>query len=191
MESDNSKKSILRAALELFSVKGYDAVGVQEICDAAGITKPTLYYFFKSKQGLVEAIVDEWGVELLRSVKDAAVYQRDFIKGLTNILTAQIIFAKENPMFFRFHVGLLNAPNDSEARSVYAPVIKKLDSCIDSFFLQSAAEFGNMRGKEKLYALLFRNTVQTVAFQCVQRKLKSDDQMIFQIVHSFVYGVAS
>ena len=31
-------------------MKGYDAVGVQEIVDTAGITKPTLYYYFGSKR---------------------------------------------------------------------------------------------------------------------------------------------
>ena len=32
-----------------FYMKGYDAVGVQEIVDTAGITKPTLYYYFEVK----------------------------------------------------------------------------------------------------------------------------------------------
>ena len=32
-----------------FMPRGYDAVGVQEIAQKAGITKPTLYYYFGSK----------------------------------------------------------------------------------------------------------------------------------------------
>ena len=47
---DNIER-ILQCALELFYAKGYDAVGVQEIAQKAGITKPTLYYYFGSKYG--------------------------------------------------------------------------------------------------------------------------------------------
>ena len=45
----DNKKLLLDAALDLFYAKGYDAVGVQEIVDRAGVTKPTLYYYFGSK----------------------------------------------------------------------------------------------------------------------------------------------
>lgn len=48
----DNKELILKSALDLFYAKGYDAVGVQEIVDKAGISKPTLYYYFGSKLGL-------------------------------------------------------------------------------------------------------------------------------------------
>ena len=45
----DNRAEILNAALDLFHARGYDAVGVQEIVDRAGVTKPTLYYYFGSK----------------------------------------------------------------------------------------------------------------------------------------------
>jgi AcrR family transcriptional regulator len=53
-----SNDRILKKALELFSNKGYDATSVREICEAAGITKPTLYHFYGSKEGVYRAIVE-------------------------------------------------------------------------------------------------------------------------------------
>jgi AcrR family transcriptional regulator len=53
-----SPERILNKALELFSSKGYDATSVREVCEAAGITKPTLYYFYGSKEGVYRALVD-------------------------------------------------------------------------------------------------------------------------------------
>lgn len=47
-----SAERILSTALDLFAIKGYDATAVREICEAAGITKPTLYHFFGSKDGV-------------------------------------------------------------------------------------------------------------------------------------------
>src|SRR5512134_3784191 len=53
-----SNDRILQRALELFSDKGYDATSVREICEAAGVTKPTLYHFYRSKEGVYRAIVE-------------------------------------------------------------------------------------------------------------------------------------
>lgn len=46
------KERLLTAALELFTAKGYAATSVREIVAAAGVTKPVLYYYFGSKEGL-------------------------------------------------------------------------------------------------------------------------------------------
>jgi AcrR family transcriptional regulator len=53
-----SADRILLKALELFSNKGYEASSVREICEASGLTKPTLYHFYGSKEGVYRAIVD-------------------------------------------------------------------------------------------------------------------------------------
>ena len=43
MKMNGNKNKILSIALDLFSSKGFDAVGVQTLCEKSGITKPTLY----------------------------------------------------------------------------------------------------------------------------------------------------
>ncbi len=67
-----SNSRILTKALELFSEKGYDATSVREICEAAGVTKPTLYHFYGSKEGVYRAIVegalDRFRGEMLRAL---------------------------------------------------------------------------------------------------------------------------
>lgn len=47
---------IIQAAYELFSVKGFDAVSMQHIATASGVTKATLYHHFHDKEALFEAI---------------------------------------------------------------------------------------------------------------------------------------
>jgi len=58
-----SERRFLDAALELFSEKGYEAASVREICERAGITRPTLYYFFKSKEGIYRALIEDAAAE--------------------------------------------------------------------------------------------------------------------------------
>jgi len=57
-ESTDNRQRIIDTALELFAKKGYDAVSTLEIATAAGITKPTMYYYFGSKEGLLTEILN-------------------------------------------------------------------------------------------------------------------------------------
>jgi AcrR family transcriptional regulator len=49
---------LLDAAIARFSTRGYAATSIREIVEAAGVTKPALYYHFRSKEGLYRAILD-------------------------------------------------------------------------------------------------------------------------------------
>ena len=51
------QQRLLSGALELFTAKGYAATSVREIVAAAGVTKPVLYYYFGSKEGLYLALM--------------------------------------------------------------------------------------------------------------------------------------
>jgi len=54
-----ARERLLGAALELFTQRGYAATSVREICLAAGVTKPVLYYYFKSKEGLYQQLMED------------------------------------------------------------------------------------------------------------------------------------
>jgi len=57
-----ARARLLREAAEIFSHKGYATTSVGEIVAAAGVTKPVLYYHFKSKEGLyLELMADGLG----------------------------------------------------------------------------------------------------------------------------------
>ncbi len=57
MEKRNKKQKILEAALELFSIQGFEATSVAQIADAVGIRKASLYSHFESKQAILDALV--------------------------------------------------------------------------------------------------------------------------------------
>ncbi len=54
---NGARAELLDRALELFAAYGYDGAGVQQICSAAGVAKPTLYHHFGSKRGLIERLM--------------------------------------------------------------------------------------------------------------------------------------
>lgn len=186
-----NKDLITENAIKLFSQKGYEAVGVQELCEVSGITKPTLYYYFKSKSGVLEHIVSTKGAELLSKIQTALTYNHDFIKGLTDVLKAEINFAVENTEFFDLHCTFLNSPENSEQKNIYSDTISQIQKCFDDFFFASCNEFGNMRGKEILYSKLFHNNVVSTAVLVAKGHLKYSEEIVYQIIHSQVYGMAN
>jgi AcrR family transcriptional regulator len=60
-ENPAVRERLLGEALRLFTAKGYAATTVREIVAGAGVTKPVLYYYFGSKEGLYLEIMNAIG----------------------------------------------------------------------------------------------------------------------------------
>ena len=59
MDRGNTKREILEASLELFSVQGFEATSISQIAGAVGIRKASLYSHFENKQTILDTIVKE------------------------------------------------------------------------------------------------------------------------------------
>jgi AcrR family transcriptional regulator len=105
-----SAERILSTALNLFAVKGYDATSVREICEAAGITKPTLYHFFGSKDGVLQALVQS-GFQQYRTVVNAAMDSAGSFEDRVKVLARSLFeSASTKPHFWRFMHSVIWAP---------------------------------------------------------------------------------
>ncbi|MHB8835619.1 MAG: TetR/AcrR family transcriptional regulator [Candidatus Methylomirabilia bacterium] len=68
----SARERLLREAADIFSRKGYAATSVAEIVAAAGVTKPVLYYHFKSKEGLYLELMED-GLGKFQATIEAAL----------------------------------------------------------------------------------------------------------------------
>jgi AcrR family transcriptional regulator len=60
---DNETKTrIFMVAAHLFAQKGFNGVSMREISERAGVTKPTIYYYYKNKEEIYRALIDA-GIE--------------------------------------------------------------------------------------------------------------------------------
>jgi AcrR family transcriptional regulator len=64
-----TKRRIIDAAYELFYKGGFARVGVDDIAEAAGVTKRTLYYHFDSKDALVAAVLEVQNALMLTRIQ--------------------------------------------------------------------------------------------------------------------------
>jgi len=58
--SEETRAHIINAAYRLFSLNGYEATGVSEICKEAGVSKGAFYHHFPSKQAVFTKLLDLW-----------------------------------------------------------------------------------------------------------------------------------
>ena len=80
-----ARSRVLTAATTLFTQRGYAAATVREIVEAAGVTKPILYYYFGSKEGVYLEIVTTVFREFENLLDDSLHYQGSAWKRLLQL----------------------------------------------------------------------------------------------------------
>jgi AcrR family transcriptional regulator len=96
-----TRQHILTAALKRFARCGYAATSVQQIVDAARVSKPALYYYFKDKAGLFQALVDRAHDERYQLMQAAAERGRTLAEKLEEIVAAVFEFSLRNRELMR------------------------------------------------------------------------------------------
>lgn len=196
MESTNSKNTILMTAMELFSQKGFDHVGVNEIVQKAGVTKPTLYYFFDSKEGVFQAILEKYYKSfncLIESVShyDPHIkdYYRDVYPVLIKITETYYTYARENREFYLLLLSLTCSPPTSTAALLATPYLEEQFDIIKDFFTAVSRVHGNLAGKEFQYAGSLIAMINATIILWYKDKAILDLQAARGIVHQFMHGM--
>jgi len=185
----------MQCALNLFSDKGYDAVGVQEIVKTAGITKPTLYYYFKSKQGLLEALIQEKGNPFMERLTQAARTPGDITEKLLQLADTYVRFAVEDKKFFMLMLSLTYYPRQNDAHRAIAPLIKRQYRLITETFEKESEHLGNMNGRQEQFAMGFMGILDCyITVQYERGKTPGEIQdsgAVYGVVHQFLHGIFS
>ena len=73
LTAEQRRHQLYAVALELFAQRGYRATTMDDIAEAAGVTKPLLYQHFSSKRALYLELVDSIARDLLSAVREAVM----------------------------------------------------------------------------------------------------------------------
>lgn len=71
-KAEERKNEILDAADELFGQKGFDGTSTNDILEKVGIARGTLYHHFKSKEDIMDALIERYNVRLLGAAQEIA-----------------------------------------------------------------------------------------------------------------------
>ena len=197
-ETSEVKQIIMIKALGLFAAKGYEAVSVSELTEAAGITKPTLYYYFGSKEGVFEAVAQSNYGWLNAIISESAVYNpkpqsyfEDIYLTLSKLVSVYFSFAMENRDFYRIILANSSMPPSS---SVY-DIVRKYHfiqfDIIDGMFRGMAKVHGNLKGKSKTLSWSLIGTVNSyigLYFSEIAGNALNN-KTVKELVHQFMHGI--
>ena len=89
MVNGSTRIRILDTALDLFGTRGVGTVSLDDIADAVGVRKQTILYWFKSRSGLIDAVLDHAADELL------VVVEAEFgHEGMNHSIESMPLFAR-------------------------------------------------------------------------------------------------
>ena len=184
----DNRSNLLDQALRLFAASGYDAVGVQEIVEAAGVTKPTLYHYFGSKRGLLDALLEGRFGALRRATGDALAYEGDLLLNLRALARAYFDFSLQQPLFYQFLLSTQYAPRGSDSYLAAAAFNEEMLAGVMRLFEEALP---HMHDRSRRYAVTFVGMVNTYITLALNDHLTLSDEVMHSAVHQFMHGIYS
>lgn len=157
MEKQDTKQKILEAALDLFSVYGYDGVSVKDIAGAVGIKDSSLYKHYKSKREIFQTLLDGMNQRFEETVmfyrlpqgeisQVAKQYGENDLGWLKKAVDAIFLFFVSNPYATKFmHLLMIEQFKNNDAAKLFG-----------EWFIEGALSFQTALFDEMMEAGYFR-----------------------------------
>lgn len=94
--ADAQRARVLAASVEIFGTRGYRATSMNEIAAGVGLSKPTLYHYFRNKEELLVRIYSEVLDESLRMARETVAAAPTPLDGLRDLLISRVVYTCEN-----------------------------------------------------------------------------------------------
>lgn len=131
MRRGDTKKRIEEIALELFSVHGYQAVSIRDICKRLGFTESSIYYHFTNKQAIMDSLLDQV-VQLVESMKDRFDIRFEKVMDVTaeqisQVAVDELVHYLLNPHVYKVISMLsIDRMSDGKANEIYQKIVFEL-----------------------------------------------------------------
>jgi len=169
-----SRQQILDAALALFAQKGYAATTVREIVDAAGITAPSLYYYFGNKEGLYMELMQIHCAQIdsvLESHSHKSESAKNRLKDLVDKIFQRVI---EDKNFFRLMFTIYYGPSQSAPYCDFISYHVKFHAAIKRIIEEGIASREFQSGNPGYITWVIRGVVQLA----MEEQIKDDREKI-------------
>ena len=129
---EESRNEIIETAGKLFEEKGYEQTQVQDIVNEIGVAKGLFYYYFKSKDEVMEELADRYADAIIDAVnklidKDIATFDK-----INRIFQIFIDSAEKK---FGIFMGILNVKNGITHERIFFNVGKKMVPLVTELIL--------------------------------------------------------
>lgn len=185
-------KSISQVAKEVFAERGYQGATLEDVAHRLGMSKATIYTYYKNKDELFLHVVEELVASALEATTQDAQAPKDPIEKLTGMVHNTMSFYECERDFFRIYLhekhGLEVAPKDPHKRTLRDMYIQAVDTLAG--VLQEGINVGRIRPMDsRRLAFYLHEMMNTVLVQRIQGKAKTSiDKDVSQLLDLFLHG---
>lgn len=187
----DTRELLIMRGIELFSKSNYEGVSVQEIVSAAGVSKPTLYHYFDSKQHFYEMLYDIVGEPVLEKAKVNTQYQGDLVQNLNQVALDMFKYIDTHDRNYWFLENSLYVSPNVEQRDVVKRFWMKYVSFFVNLFEEAVVQHGNLAGKEAELAFTFLGGLRMLLLLKKTDLHRCSEDMPYRYVKQFMYGIFS
>lgn len=124
-DNPDTRTRLLNAAADLIAADPGEDFSLRAVCDAAGVKMPTLYHFFGSKQGLIEAVIER-GFDMYLEQKASTESSGDPLRDIRAGWDAHVAFGIANPGFYTLMYGKVRPGHSPAAQARPTEILRSL-----------------------------------------------------------------
>jgi AcrR family transcriptional regulator len=148
-KDENLKEKILAESIKAFLTRGFRGTTTRELTDAAGVAKGTLYWHFKSKEEILDGILEKFNQEFIGGIRQAVDHcSGNFLDKFRMFFKFGSEFSRDNRELMLVFQTLLGeiAGTDTEAALKMKAIQKNYDDFVQLLLDQGKKE--NLFDKE-------------------------------------------
>jgi AcrR family transcriptional regulator len=150
-----NKKKILECSIKLFARKGFSGTSIREITKEVGTTVPNIYYYFGSKEGLYNYILESTTEHFSKTIKNAVSAKTGLRDQLIAMTKAKYEFMEEYPELMRiFFREWFASESEAEVAKETQPVVLKALATM-AYMVRERIALGELRKINPEYAAWF------------------------------------
>ncbi len=193
-ETEETRRTILRVAQELFMEYGYRAVTTRQIADACGLTQPALYHYFGDKQALYVSMAQE-ELAKTKAALERIVRRKEDVKERLRRVAMYLVASTQhdiNPMLHDIRYELTpeaqSTLNVAFQTSIISPIASIFEDGLSTGLLLDQ-QHGGADAVTAAYLLL------SLISNVVTRKRNSvsqvsDSELVNLVVHVLLHGLS-
>lgn len=187
----DNRSAILEAALKTFAARGFHATTLEAIAEAAGVTKGTIYWYFKTKDSLASALVEHYSI--YQDVTSLALSEIKDNDEEQLVATAARLLAIVEKNINMVRMVILEAPHFPEVRDLVAREILFKNYSQFAEYMKRRIEAGIFRAVNPMVvAQIFFSSLVTFALAkhfFGDQFLCSKEEMVREFIRLFLNGI--
>jgi len=188
---NDTKLQIFSTAARLFAEKGYNGVSMREISEQSNVSKPTIYYYFGSKEGIFRELLEtglKIGMDYSKKIAESTIPAK---QKLVKIIQNRFRLSYEHPEFSKFFLMIFLNPEDIPFVDDFKKQVRAHKKLLVNIFKEGIAsgEFGAGANPELATEIFGAVTGHFIGLQIKSKRKILTDKLAEEIVELLFKGL--